>query len=550
MQSAIGGHLRFPLFRACVAGLPALECRRLSTCAPFRAAKIGSLSTKDHGTAEASEVERRAIESEICSLREKVLKNGSDVFHFLSSSSSHRSMVMVLGNHSAGKSTMINFLLGREVQRSGISPTDDGFTVLQLGDDDVNLDGPTAVSDPRFELQELQRFGAHFVSKLKVKTRKASALTLVPPGLTLVDTPGMIDTPIHVSDRTSLEGQLRGYDLFAVTRWFAARCDLILLMFDPANPGTTGETLDVLTKSLTGVEHKFLILLNKADMFDRAIDFARVYGVLCWNLSKVLSLKDLPHIYTTYFLSGVDAALPLNKSGSVDANDGGTEKAREARSNTMVARNEFLKLRNEVIDEVLAAPMRRLDNLITEIEEGAKCMLLAGRVCNEIVWQYSKWKAVSILVSLMLVSVAIFLIVTGESTRLTLFVALLAVVASASVVYRSWVCARHFESTLSEGCDAIVDRLFVGHERTLDVSLRWKNTVKPEMLGVVRASADAGRGAVASLPSLSGRRERRIESLLHKDIPELRLRVAEHKEKYFYASGKSRIPVALDEHCK
>jgi predicted GTPase len=103
----------------------------------------------------------------------------------------------------------------------------------------------------------------------------------------IVDTPGMIDTPVHHShSRTSIEGQQRGYDFLKATKWFASRADVILLMFDPANPGTTGETLDVMQQSLLGQEHKFLILLNKVDMFDRVTDFARCYGTLCWNLSK------------------------------------------------------------------------------------------------------------------------------------------------------------------------------------------------------------------------------------------------------------------------
>jgi hypothetical protein len=47
-----------------------------------------------------------------------------------------------------------------------------------------------------------------------------------------------------------------------------------------------------------GYDHKLFIILNKADQFCRIHDFARAYGSLCWNLSKVISRKDLPRIYT------------------------------------------------------------------------------------------------------------------------------------------------------------------------------------------------------------------------------------------------------------
>ncbi len=46
--------------------------------------------------------------------------------------------------------------------------------------------------------------------------------------------------------------------------------------------GTTGETLTVLTNSLTGMDHKLHIILNKADQFEKIHDFARAYGSLCW----------------------------------------------------------------------------------------------------------------------------------------------------------------------------------------------------------------------------------------------------------------------------
>lgn len=88
------------------------------------------------------------------------------------------------------------------------------------------------------------------------------------------------------------------YDSTGVVKWFAERADVVLLFFDPDKPGTTGETLSVLLQSLGGMDHKLLIILNKADQFKRIHDFARAYGNLTWNLSKVIPRKDMPRIYT------------------------------------------------------------------------------------------------------------------------------------------------------------------------------------------------------------------------------------------------------------
>merc|ERR1719245_2730942 len=125
----------------------------------------------------------------------------------------------------------------------------------------------------------------------------------MPYGIQIVDTPGMIDMPVQTS---SAMASGRGYNFLEVVRWFAKRADLILLLFDPDKPGTTGEALDVLTKSVVGLDHKFVIVLNKVDQLDSSVDFARAYGTLGWALSKVIPRKDIPLIYTM-FNAGAEA---------------------------------------------------------------------------------------------------------------------------------------------------------------------------------------------------------------------------------------------------
>nr|CCC91363.1 conserved hypothetical protein [Trypanosoma congolense IL3000] len=499
----------------------------------------GNSTTQRVGSslAQVSEEERKVLESfddDISSMKTKVLRNFKDEFRFLSCDSRRQPMVIVLGNHSAGKSTMINRLLGLDLQRSGVSPTDDGFTVIQRGSEDITEDGPTAVSDPRYGFQDLRRFGIYFVNKFKVKTRKLPSTSLFPEGLMIVDTPGMIDTPIHLNDRTSVEGQLRGYDLFAVTRWFAARSDLIILMFDPANPGTTGETLDVLTKSLAGVEHKLLIVLNKSDVYSKAADFARVYGVLCWNLSKVLQMKDIPHIYTTYFLpcGGVEYADDLfgHRSAEVEASSND--------STTIIAREELLRQRGEVVHEVLRAPLRRYDNLITEVEEGVKRVLLAGRVCTDIVSAHRRMRATSLVVPPAILCVAATFLIAGGLTQGSLFISSAVSLGAMATMIWSQKALRDFEKEVTTNIDAVFRKLYVRYERTMDVELRWRDAVKPEILEFLKSSLESGGQTIGSLPTLSKRGQDVIVSVLKNDIPQLRVRVADFKANKFFRSDR------------
>ena len=50
-------------------------------------------------------------------------------------------LVLVVGNHSSGKSTFLNYVLGEDVQRTGMAPTDDSFTILRHSDRREERDG-------------------------------------------------------------------------------------------------------------------------------------------------------------------------------------------------------------------------------------------------------------------------------------------------------------------------------------------------------------------------------------------------------------------------
>ena len=55
--------------------------------------------------------------------------------------------MIFLGNHSSGKSSLINWLVGGDpVQDVGLAPTDDGFTILTYGETDEDICGPAAVA--------------------------------------------------------------------------------------------------------------------------------------------------------------------------------------------------------------------------------------------------------------------------------------------------------------------------------------------------------------------------------------------------------------------
>ncbi len=126
-------------------------------------------------------------------------------------------LIFFLGNHSSGKSSFINFLLGREtLQKTGTAPLDDSFTILTHGDTLGEKDGPAIVSNTALPFSTLGNIGGAFVQHLKMKMVPDDLLRHV----TLVDSPGMID---------GAGGKERDYAFGDACKWFVERAGVCCL---------------------------------------------------------------------------------------------------------------------------------------------------------------------------------------------------------------------------------------------------------------------------------------------------------------------------------
>ena len=208
----------------------------------------------------------------------------------------------------------------------------------------------------------------------------------------IVDTPGMIDSPMvrdFITGTSKYAAMDRGYDFENVCRWYAERADVILLFFDPDKPGTTGETLSILTNSLTGLDHKLHIILNKADQFRKIHDFARAYGSLCWNLSKVIQRKDLPLIHTMCLPQSYQSHHQNKSSLSTTTTiSGNNNHSMEGSLGKGLA--DLEATREEVVQEVLNAPKRRVDNEISRLTDAVSLLQMHLNIIDEVSKQYKK----------------------------------------------------------------------------------------------------------------------------------------------------------------
>ncbi len=258
-----------------------------------------------------------------------------------------RPQVLVLGNYSSGKSTLINEFLGGKIQRTGQAPTDDSFTVITF-DETVPSSGPVRVTeerdgrfllnDPEYPFEGLKKHGQRFATHFRLKKVNSPFLK----NLALIDTPGMLDS---ITERD------RGYNYQDVIGDLAQIADLVLVMFDPHKAGTVREAHISLRDTLPTrtFDDRVLFVLNRIDECTSLSDLLRVYGTLCWNLSQITGRKDIPLIHLTY-----------------------SPRAMNGREEADTYHSAYLKelgnQREELKKAIADAPRHRLDHLATFIE--------------------------------------------------------------------------------------------------------------------------------------------------------------------------------------
>jgi EH domain-containing protein 1 len=221
---------------------------------------------------------------------EESYKFGDFFSSYLNESDFHaKPSVLLLGQYSTGKTTFIKHLLGREYPgiNIGPEPTTDRFVVVMDGMEERRTPGNTLIVSPDKPFQGLAQYGNGFLGRLELAQCPSPLLNEV----TLVDTPGVLSGEKQRIERT--------YNFLDVCGWFATRCDLILLLFDPHKLDISDEMKQVIG-TLKGHDDKVRVVLNKADQVDMQ-QLMRVYGALMWSLGKVFRSPEVCRVYLGSF---------------------------------------------------------------------------------------------------------------------------------------------------------------------------------------------------------------------------------------------------------
>lgn len=266
--------------------------------------------------------------------------------------------------------------------------------------------------------------------------------------------------------------------------------------------------MSVLLNSLSGMDHKLLIVLNKADQFHKIHDFARAYGSLCWNLSKVIPRKDLPPIFTMSLPNEQNQKASLSSSLS-----------------------DLEHTRDEVVEQVMQAPKRRIDNVITNLYDSTSMLRLYSRIWNDVISRYNKeWRSCRMQ--------EVGLTTTGGlalmgMNHLALDAAMQGGVLGTSILgvgglfwyHQSYLRRMQEDLTSLESLSTSFQRTHARQVNDADefVASLWQRVRSP-MQSALQAAFDDG-----NLPSVSQQELKQLQDILDSEIPRLRRLASETK---------------------
>jgi hypothetical protein len=213
-------------------------------------------------------------------------------------------LVLLMGDHSAGKSSLVNNILGFPLQPEGQEKSQHDFTVItgfraddaaELGAAGAVLEekrGDALIGDELYPFANLSRFGAPFAKHFVLKKVNLPRLA----NIALIDTPPLVRG--EASYGADSGGEVRGEAIAAL----AALADMIVVFFDPHRPWDYPDTYNYLKSSMPEavIEKKCVYVLNRIDTCTHLGDFLKVYGSLYWRLARTVSQEEMPKLFLTY----------------------------------------------------------------------------------------------------------------------------------------------------------------------------------------------------------------------------------------------------------
>ena len=167
--------------------------------------------------------------------------------------------VLVIGNHSAGKSSFINWYVEEKVQNTGIAIETSHFTMVKFGDKKVEIqsEGTLALYPFLREIMKRSRKEVYgkFFSNLTTKTCTNKVKNI--EKIDFIDTPGLTDGNVDYD-----------CDIIEMIKWVSTHVDAILVFLDPVGQALCTKTMNMIEYLYQNHKRKTSICLSKIDQVD------------------------------------------------------------------------------------------------------------------------------------------------------------------------------------------------------------------------------------------------------------------------------------------
>ena len=198
-----------------------------------------------------------------------------------------RLTILLVGQHSTGKSSFVNWLFGEKVQKTSMATETKNYTFIQSGKKSEKFtSGTTCDMFPFLKgNKKLKKFVSQMETQIVKKNEKTKSELI-----TLIDSPGIIE---------------EGADFSAPNAEFAKVVDLIFFLVDPIQQVQSKRVKKFLEIAVKNYSHKLHIFITKKDQIDETMledsdkDVAsRISTSLATTISSVVPAKDyVPDIH-------------------------------------------------------------------------------------------------------------------------------------------------------------------------------------------------------------------------------------------------------------
>ncbi|XP_057294295.1 uncharacterized protein LOC130622862 [Hydractinia symbiolongicarpus] len=194
--------------------------------------------------------------------------------------------VMLMGNHSAGKSSFVNWYVEEHIQKTGVAIETQGFTVVTSGKKRESLLGNASFHlFPHLKpLQDVEGVSDYLTTEISTSKQKKFNLVM------FVDTPGLVDGDMSYP-----------FDVNKAIEFLGGLCDLVFVFFDPIGQALCKRTLNIVEHLNESYSDRLRFFLSKADTAGTESDRQRVLMQITQELCKRPGLNkcgfDMPTIF-------------------------------------------------------------------------------------------------------------------------------------------------------------------------------------------------------------------------------------------------------------